>query len=130
MYSMIVFLCLKIHLISEGPRKPPRGALLSILKQHMPTSTESPQTGENTSLSNLHMNQDLANDSTAHQQSAASAVPGWGSWSGLESNLTVIGSRCCRKFQTSEVLFSPASGKVQGGVDAYISYFIALFSLS
>lgn len=122
----LVFLCLRIHLGSEGPWKPPGGSLLSILQQRIPTSTVSPQVEETTSLSNFYINHELANDSTAHQQSAG---PGQGSWSGLENNLTVIDSRCCRKLQTSEVPFSPASGKVQGGVDAYISYFIALFSL-
>lgn len=40
---------------------------------------------------------------------------GQGRGSGLKNNLTVIDSRCCGKLRTSEVLFSLASGKVQGG---------------
>jgi len=111
----LVFLCLKIHLGWEGPWKPPQGTPLSILQQGIPASPESPQTEQSTSLSIFHTNHDPANDSTAHQQSAASAVPGRGHRSGLESNWTVIDSRCCRKLQTSEVPSSPASGKVQGG---------------
>lgn len=76
-----------------------------------------------TPLSNFHVNQTLANDSTAHQQPA---VLGQGGWSRLESSLTVIDSRCCRELQSVRSCLALLLAKFKR-VD--ISYFIAQFSL-
>lgn len=76
-------------------------------------------------LSNFHINQASANDSTAHQQPA---VLGQGGWSRLQSNLTVINSRCCRELQPVRSCLALLLAKFKR-VDAHISYFIAQFCL-
>lgn len=117
-FSSNQYLCvLKSTLEQKGPRKSPRGVHLSSLCNTSQPSQRVSKWRRPHHSPNFHINQAFANDSSAHQQPA---VLGQRGWSRLESNLTVIDSRCCRELQ---ILLSLAPGKVQEGGCTYILFY-------